>query len=109
MLTSYSRQLVVKICDQYAKQINLASAWIEDNSSGRVEKPTANWRFEEWHSIKLRWRAPGQLSVILDDNEMETVPLDRPLGGGLNRLCLGCRPGNWRFYGKVKLDYMRFG
>jgi hypothetical protein len=109
VLTSYSRQLIVKIYDQHARQISLATAWIEDNSAGAVEMPSANWHFNEWHNIKLRWEAPGHLSVILDDREMDTVPLNRPLGTGLTRLCLGYRPGNWRFYGKVKLDYMRFG
>lgn len=109
VLTSYSRQMMVKIYDEHARQINVATATIEDRNAVPENTPTANWHFDEWHNIKIRWEAPGQLTVILDEVEMDAIDLDRPLGGELTRLCLGYRPGNWRFYGKVKLDYMRFG
>ena len=109
ILTSYSRQMMVKVYDEHAREINIATAAIEDVKAVPENAPTANWHFNEWHNIKLRWQAPGELSVILDDREMDKITLDRPLGSELTRLCLGFRPGNWRLYGKVKLDYMHLG
>ena len=100
---------MVKIYDEHARQINVATTAIEDIHTAPKDTPTANWHFDEWHNIKIRWQAPGQLTVSLDDVEMDAINLNRPLGGELTRLCLGYRPGNWRFYGKLKLDYMRFG
>ena len=43
------------------------------------------------------------------EDPVATITLNRPLGGAVTRLCLGYRPGNWRLYGKLKLDYLRLG
>ena len=113
VLTLYSRELVVRTFDENARVINVASAWIKDTEIGRTGRPAderiLDWNFEEWHHVLLRWRSPGELALTLDGHLMDTIHLNRPLGGKVTRLCLGYRPGNWRLYGKVKLDYLRLG
>lgn len=113
VLTLYSRELVVRTFDENARVINVASAWIKDTEIGRSGRPAEEkileWGFDEWHHVLLRWRSPGELSVTLDGHLMDTIHLTRPLGGAVTRLCLGYRPGNWRLYGKIKLDYLRLG
>jgi hypothetical protein len=113
VLTLYSRELVVRTFDENTRLINVASAWIKDTDIGRERRPAdekiLDWNFEEWHHVLLRWRSPGELSVTLDGHLMDKITLTRPLGGKVTRLCLGYRPGNWRLYGKVKLDYLRLG
>lgn len=104
VLTTYSRGLLVRTFDENAKVINVASTKIDELDWG-IE----DWNFEEWHHILLRWRSPGELAITLDGHLVDSITLDRPMGGNVTRLCLGYRPGNWRLYGKVKLDYLRLG
>ena len=113
VLTLYSRNLVVRTFDENARLINVGDLWIKDTEVGRAGRPTdekiLDWSFHEWHHVLMRWHSPGELSVTLDGELKDTIILNRPLGGKITRLCLGYRPGNWRLYGKLKLDCLRLG
>lgn len=105
VITFYTN-LHVRVYDHNRKLIEVAEGFIKDYDANYMPIQKANtpiWEEDEWHTVCIKWKAPGEVVLYMDGIEADRRVLDRPVGGKFTRVCIGFKPGNWRINGKIEL------
>lgn len=106
-VVSFYTRLYVRVYDSNRRLIQVAEADLRatDVNGNPVVPPPAHpmWEEDSWHTVRVQWRAPGELVLTLDGIEADRRVLDRPLGGRFTRLHVGHKPGNWQAKSQIEL------